>query len=344
METNYAEQNFGKSLTAITSADLNRFFAVERDESDTLEFKSYFEQGQNHHTHKQNAVLKTICAFLNSSGGLLVWGAPVGQTVTGRQNKIFVGDLSPVPTLIEKDTFISRVANSIYPLSNLVRMHRVEIAPDKYVYIFDVSQSLHKPHQFDNRYWVRSDGQSNAAPHYLIDALFKQIRYPNLGGYIKFYKATLVTRNVIDLQLQIYVLNHSKDQNEYDTYFSITSSQGIFIDNSRLGLLDLDGHQYRRDDVSKILSYSHGPFHNTTLRINHPSFTEKPIELVLLFGGRLSPMKQSGYVLTFKNFNGFGPSRPQNVELMFEISKEVNIPMVDTGLSEEERIKLFLGY
>lgn len=181
----YAEQHFGKPLTDITPTDLTHFFATEHEESDTVEFKSYYEKGQNNHKHKEDAVLKTICGFLNSSGGLLVWGAPEGHTPTGRQTKVFTGALSPVAKLIEKDTFISRVANAIVPLSNLVKMQRVEINTGEYVYVFDVEQSVHKPHQFDNRYWVRLDGQTNVAPHYLIDALFKQIRYANLGGYVR---------------------------------------------------------------------------------------------------------------------------------------------------------------
>jgi hypothetical protein len=212
----YTSLNFGKPLTNITSVDLIHYFSNEREESDTIEFKSYVERNQNNHANKEAAVLKTVCAFLNSSGGMLIWGAPMGHTPDGRQTKVFTGTLSPVTRLIEKDTFISRIANSIIPLSNLVKMHRVEVEAGSYVYVIDVEQSIHKPHQFDNRYWVRLDGQTGTAPHYLIDALFKQIRYPNLGGYIKFNKCSLAAYNILDLDLTIVVVNHSRDQNEYD--------------------------------------------------------------------------------------------------------------------------------
>lgn len=342
MEITYASSNFGKPLVEITLDDLNHFFATEQEESDTLEFKSYAERGQNNHNHKEAGVLKTICAFLNSSGGLVIWGAPEGHTPQGRQTKVFTGALSPVSRLIEKDTFIAKVANAIVPLSNLIKMHRVEVAPNEYVYLFEVSQSISKPHQFDNRYWVRSDGQTNVAPHYLIDALFKQIRYPILGGYIKFHNVTLMQRNMINLHFEIYIVNHSKEQNEYDMYFSIMTNQGTFLGAPRDGYYGYGGKQYSRDSVAKILSYSHGPFQSMNLQLEYPEFEETRVELMLTFGGRLSPMKRSEYVLSFKGFNGFGPSQSKDTKVLFEITKEVNTSMNEIGLTEEERIQLFL--
>jgi hypothetical protein len=124
MEESYAELHFGKLLVDITLDDLKHFFSTEREESNTLEYKSYFEKGQNNHNLKEAGVLKSICAFLNSSGGLFIWGAPIGRTPEGRQSKVFTGPLYPVPKLIEKDTFISRVASTIIPLSNLIKMCR----------------------------------------------------------------------------------------------------------------------------------------------------------------------------------------------------------------------------
>ena len=38
---------------------------------------------------------------------------------------------------------------------------------------------------------MRMDGQSRPAPHHYVEALFKQIKYPNLEGYIKFDELTL---------------------------------------------------------------------------------------------------------------------------------------------------------
>ncbi|GAB2547326.1 AlbA family DNA-binding domain-containing protein [Spirosoma aerophilum] len=350
MEVSYAYSNFGKPLAEITLNDLNHFFATEQEESDTLEFKSYAERGQNNHTHKEAGVLKTICAFLNSSGGLVIWGAPEGHTPQGRQTKVFTGDLSPVTKLIEKDTFIAKVANAIVPLSNLVKMHRVEVVPNEYVYLFDVSQSISKPHQFDNRYWVRSDGQSNVAPHYLIDALFKQIRYPNLGGYIKFGSCFLAYTNVLDLHLRIILFNHSKEQNEYDLYFSIAADKGKFVGNrgEGLGIFELDDTRFRKDEVAKIVSYSHSPFHDIILRINYDEIVNEreegiSFEVMLTFGGRLSPMKRSNYKLTFRRFGGFSRGQEEEIENMFQINKEVNTMMNELGMSEEERVRLFLN-
>lgn len=350
MNESYAALNFGKPLAEIDKDDLIRFFGTEREETDTVEFKSYYEKGQDNHKHKEAGVLKTICAFLNSSGSMVIWGAPVGHTPEGRKTKVFTGDLSPVPQLIEKDTFISKVANTIVPLSNLVKMHRVEIEPGNYVYVFDVQESLHKPHQFDNRYWVRSDGQSNIAPHYLIDALFKQVRYPNLGGYIKFGMCGLFQRNVLDLNLTILMFNHSKEQNEYDLYYSLMISDGAIVKETSLGVFESNNTLYRRDEVTRILSYSHNPYQEITLRIPYQKLVNPinqneryPLSIMLTFGGKLSPMKESEYTLTFRDFNGFGPTHPRPIEKIFTIEKKVNMPRVASGLSEEERVNYFLS-
>jgi hypothetical protein len=343
MGESYAEQNFGKPLTKITLKDLNDFFAIEHEESDTLEFKSYYEHGQNNHTHKENGVLKTICAYLNSSGGLLIWGAPVGHTPPGRQHKIFTGALSPVSKLIEKDTFISKVANSIYPLSNLVKMHRVKVEAGMYVYIFDVFQSTYKPHQFDNRYWVRSDGQSNVAPHYLIDALFKQVRYPNLGGYIKFGECKYVRHNIMNMEVKVFVLNHSKDLNEHNVHFSLLTTLGQFTNNPDGCTYSMEDKQAKREDFVKILSYSDTPSHRFLLQIDYALFKDSVIKLMLLFGGQQCPNRRSEYTLSFQGLANYGPTKPEKVANMFKIDRLLNQTMHNYELSEEERVRQILG-
>jgi len=73
----YAISYFGKGLNEISYQDVVNFFRNEQTETDQIEFKS-ISQTQNLDT-QFNAIYKAICAFLNSSGGLIIWGSPKGE-------------------------------------------------------------------------------------------------------------------------------------------------------------------------------------------------------------------------------------------------------------------------
>ena len=68
---NYFNQYFNKEkIEDITYDDVVSFFKEEKTESDKIEFKSFFSNEKEHEADKENAILKSICAFLNSEGGL----------------------------------------------------------------------------------------------------------------------------------------------------------------------------------------------------------------------------------------------------------------------------------
>ena len=103
---NYSEQYFGKDLNDLSYEDIVDFFAVEKEESDKIEFKAFHPDFGNFNKNLEG-VIRGICAFLNSNGGILIWGAPLGQKVDERV--IFQGALSPVTELKEKDSLISKI-------------------------------------------------------------------------------------------------------------------------------------------------------------------------------------------------------------------------------------------
>ena len=70
-------QIFGvESIDQITEEMLIDYFKEEHEETDLLEFKSFYDKKQGNYKEKESTVLKNICAFLNSSGGIIVWGDP----------------------------------------------------------------------------------------------------------------------------------------------------------------------------------------------------------------------------------------------------------------------------
>jgi predicted HTH transcriptional regulator len=82
----YTPLLFGKNtLTDLKAEDLRRYFSEPKEESDKLEFKSFpLIAGKHDHSgEREKAVLRTICAFLNTEGGILIWGAPKMQKKVG---------------------------------------------------------------------------------------------------------------------------------------------------------------------------------------------------------------------------------------------------------------------
>ncbi|MEZ0538935.1 AlbA family DNA-binding domain-containing protein [Fibrella arboris] len=181
MASNYCETHLGKSIYKISNQEITDFFlAEERNEMLTLEFKSYVQHDNNHNIRsKEQAILKTICAFLNSNGGLLIWGAPAEKTNASGQ-KVCIGPLSLVEKRYSRDEFVNKISTRIDPLAVGVLFESFEIEPGKFVYIFDVPESPGKPHQVEGCYYVRLDGQTRTAPNYFVEALFKQIKRPAL--------------------------------------------------------------------------------------------------------------------------------------------------------------------
>ncbi len=348
MDTSYAESYFGKPLREINQNDVKSFFLNPQEETETIEFKSFFENNSANYSHKENAVLKTICAFLNSGGGLLIWGAPSGELDSQRNIKTFTGELSPVGVRIEKDSFISKIANRIIPLSNLINFHSIEVGDSKYIYLFDVQQSISRPHRFDDKYWIRMDGQTKVAPHHIVEALFKQISFPILGGYIKFEKCKLIyNQNAFLIFGKIFIFNHSKNQNEFDIYFSLSISQGklrAMSRDSEIGIFSNKYQTYRREEVSKILSYSHAPYHDFCVELPH-SFCnnlENKLEIMLTFGGRTSPMKKSEYLLQVDDTSILNLNFEDKTKNVFRISESLNEMMNTWEEDEDKRVRFLL--
>lgn len=110
----FSTSYFGKPLTKLIYDDIVDYFKDERKENETVEFKSFAVQA-TFDTGLQG-VIRGLAAFLNSSGGILVWGAPKGSKVGTKAEDVFIGDLCPVSELVEKDRLINKISSAITPL------------------------------------------------------------------------------------------------------------------------------------------------------------------------------------------------------------------------------------
>lgn len=300
---NYSNQYFGKNLEDLAFQDISDFFVVEKEESDKIEFKAFHPSYGNFNKNLEG-VIRGISAFLNSNGGILIWGAPLGQTIAGRT--IFQGALSLVDQFIEKDSLISKISDSITPLPVDVNVQTIENGGN-YLYIFEVQKSNYSPHQFKNIYYARLDGQTKPAPHYLIDALFKKVSYPNIEGFINLDRFGNAGNGNVFLEISIIIINFSELQNEQDISYRLICGQAIFagsLNQRTAHNYSMEGHQFTNVGNIDILHFGAPEMTTQRLIFNLNKLADEynyEMDLVLFFGGKKSPLKFSEYKLNFGN-------------------------------------------
>ncbi len=341
---NYPKQYFGKELNELAYKDIEKYFVEAKEESDKIEFKSYHNPDEKNHTEKENGVIKAICGLLNSEGGLVIWGAPIGQIITGKKEKIFMGALSPADKLIEKDSFISRVTDLITPSPKGIKFQTLE-SSGKYIYIIEVEQSFYSPHQFRNIYYMRIDGQTKPAPHHFIEALFRKVTFPKLEGYVTIDSISTDGTNYI-MQISNIIFNKSKLQNEDEIYYRLLvtvgkfANYGVYYDRDKV--YTLKGHELRVYNAKSTLYYNE-PLTNSEQVVFNPydlMKSDMECQIFLYFGGKKSPLMISQYKLRIDNIH------VQDLNSLFT-SIEENLYACENSdrieKSDVERMKSYLG-
>ncbi|MET0636351.1 MAG: hypothetical protein ABWZ25_10020 [Chitinophagaceae bacterium] len=131
MNTSLSEFIFGMPLRELSMNHLFNLFKDEQEETDVLEFKTYIDDQQpgtdknSRESKKLDEIIVAISAFLNSDGGILIWGAPKGKTIPPRKERVYIGDLRPVSLLIEQEQFLNKVAAENSPVPLRVNYHRI---------------------------------------------------------------------------------------------------------------------------------------------------------------------------------------------------------------------------
>jgi hypothetical protein len=337
---NYSINIFGKELTDLTYTDIENYFQEEKEESNIIEYKSYSAKYGNFNVNIEG-VIKGICAFLNSDGGILIWGSPEGKKVDSKQEKVFIGDLSPIPYLKGKDYFINKISDSITPLPIGINVQPIK-NKGVYLYIFEIQKSNYSPHQYRDKYFARLDGQTKPAPHYLIEALFKKISFPHLEGFIKLIKISQ-NKGQYYLDIEIYIFNFSHFQNEENVAFRLMCPQGIFAKSQEYlnpKMYNNKGHQLVHKDLIDVLYFGAPICHSEKLIFNPNELLNKhhnKAVFLLTFGGKSSPLKSSVYELDFSRIDWDKPDNPNyllkeiNENRFFaDIQKEKNMTREST--------------
>ncbi len=340
---------FGKeNLEEIELSDIQRYFETERTESNKIEYKSFVVEGdtvtKKQKRENETAVLETICSFLNSEGGILIWGAPKGSQPVDREEKVFIGSLTGLPMLYEKDAMISKITDSITPSPKGILFHSVEFE-SKYIYFIVGEKSEYAPHQYKDKYYMRLDGQTRVAPHHYIEALFRKISYPKLQCFI-LPESIDPQGTSIEFRFSIIIFNISRLLNEHDISYTCISPNGRFPELSDIWekthyeRLE-DGHELRRENVKETLHY--GEFYEEEKTIDIPISRlneDETITVNLHVAGKFSPLISSRY--KFK-VTGPYPDEINNTIIIKEENKYLFEYRDESGESDQEMISNVLG-
>lgn len=331
----YALQLFGKSFSELSYDDISAYFSSNKFETDIVEFKSVYN---NNIEDSLKSLTRAICAFCNSNGGVIVWGAPVGQKISGRKEKEFVGELTSIGVTIEKDALINKISTLITPLPNNIRCSILEKEGNR-VCLFEIQRSEYAPHQYENVYYMRIDGQNRPAPHHYIEALFKQIRYPNIEGFIRIDSLPIRRSkdgSVLRINFTIIIFNESAMQNEEGLFWRVNTNVGWFPLNNNLNTL-------LKRDAMAIFSYGEHYQYSAYIDVYVDELEKKDnrIRLTLIFGGRFSPIKRSDYL--FKLPSPFSTiSDISFIDCFEEINENVLAYDFEKDISKQLKLKQIL--
>lgn len=180
MRASFISDIFNKNPDQLDLKDVVDFFNVDREETASLEFKSGDVTIED--------LFKEISAFLNTEGGLIIVGAPRETKIQKGKRRISIcnGELT-YSKFRSKDWLFQKIASNISPApTNLIIKELISSKGN--VYLIDIPQSTHPPHQAnaDGRYFLRFECEAKPAPHGLIKALFDKRRRPTLTAEIDF--------------------------------------------------------------------------------------------------------------------------------------------------------------
>jgi hypothetical protein len=215
-----------KKIENIDENDLVTYFQKPRKESDRIEYKSYTDhpsEGGTVNSRDKKKLAKifwTVVAFLNTDGGLLIWGAPKGSQLPDEKEDSYSGNLTKVPTRVEPDEFFAKVVNEISPFPTGISFQPVSLVAGGFCYVIEVIKSETTPHQFKGTYFLRAGASTHTAPHPLVEAMIKKITFPKLEAILDFADPFIVpTTDFILIPFTIIIQNQSHFINEKNMEF-----------------------------------------------------------------------------------------------------------------------------
>lgn len=343
----YLQLIFGKEIDQLVIDDIVSYFAHQREESNKLEFKSFVlnPKSRNDLEEKESKIMKTLSAFLNSDGGILIWGAP--ETTKVGTKSVCVGALKPVDKQYDKDQIMDMIANTIIPAPQGITF-KTFLCQSGFVYLFDAPRSSYAPHQYKDTYYMRMDGQTKAAPHHYIEALFKKIDFPNLEAYLRLDSFEHVDHDAARLTCSIIFRNQTPFRNDYNLHYRIFSSHGLITTAWEQILFSpkdprlLREGDYANPRVAETIYYGNWIDDRLTIFLSRSRLHQENYQLNirLQFGAKHSPMKICLYEIVIgEKMN----SNLQNHIVDMSENRLFNIHEETMGETDQVRLNRTLG-
>lgn len=193
-------------LAQLDLKGLSDYFETEQEESETVEYKS----GEL----AISGLLKEVCAFANTDGGVIVYGAPKevldtqSSSNSKERRKVCKGILFPTKEDRTPDSLIQTLMTTITPAIIGIKVKK-HIAAKGFVYLINVPKSINSPHQVNGTYYIRVGTMSLPAPHGIVHALFNKKKPTKLIANLAVETAIL-TDYYNDLKFQIHIGNQSR--------------------------------------------------------------------------------------------------------------------------------------
>jgi Schlafen, AlbA_2 len=328
----YSNIIFGKDLNDLDYDDIVQFFTIEKEETLNLEFKSYPTTGSN--SDKEKAVFKALCGLLNSEGGIVVWGAPI-EGENADNNTTAQGALTPFSTTLDRDRLINKISSLIIPLAVGIRVQKLDAPNGNSIFIIEVEKSNQKPHQYKNNYFIRLDGQTVIAPHYLIKAMMKSIDFPLIRGHLRLKRIESDGNNFI-LHFRKVIYNSSKFINDLNLTFTLIAGPGTMI---------INGNPYSGfyNNSEEIISHGKPVYGEFTLVVPSSELIQhnNEIQIGLSFVGEKSPSRVTTYKYSLANPN-LGAVADENIYILEKRENEMSTEVSND--SDDDKINSILDY
>jgi hypothetical protein len=222
-----------KNIADLTTDDIVNFFSEEREETASLEFKS----GEL----EKEELNREVCAFLNTEGGVIIYGAPREKEVN--KKRVCVGDPVPCSKVKGEHSLVSSIAANISPIPSNMKVKCLDYK-DGHIFILEVPQSMHPPHQVSSKgtYYIRLDKEARPAPHGIVEAFFNKRQKPKLAlsfeiGYsgqnwisLKFQISNLTeyTAESTGYSFQVYGIEQISAAEQINSDSALDSKNKIF--------------------------------------------------------------------------------------------------------------------
>jgi hypothetical protein len=238
--TSPSKLRFGKELDALKISDIQLLIDNRIDESQNLEYK----QPSTKLNDECNRLSETISGFLNTDGGIIVYG------ISELKDKTHSFPDKVIWTRATKETLESLLVSRIHPWAEGIRIHRIQNKenPEEGIFVIEVPKSPNPPHMCNYAYYQRLNYQTQPMEHESVYRAF-QTNYVRRTDLLKQVIQPLYSEIRFDCRC---ILNFKYgNSNKYNT---VVSDDAFLYDQLELSTRrEIDKFYKKMEQFSGIL-------------------------------------------------------------------------------------------